>query len=136
MKILIADSDRLQLEAYQNNILKMFAFLRKLEPAEHIEVQYCSTGDEVVSLMKSTSYKYDLSILDRSLSGIPGDILIQLYKDRLGKIIVCSVFNKIDNILYLQKPIDFDKLSMLIKEALNVTDEGPDPKIQDYEVIG
>ena len=136
MKILVADSDQLQLKTYQDNVIKLFAPLKNNKKDEAIEVQYCNTGFEVASLMENSKTRYDLSIMDRSLSGIPGDIIASLYKDRLGKIIICSIFNKIDDFFYLQKPLDFDKLSELIKEVFHVTDTAADTGLQELQVIG
>lgn len=135
MKILIADSDTFQLKAYRDNTLKLFAFLHECAPKDAISIQYCSTGGELASLMDSSSCSFDLSIIDRALSGIPGDIIIELFHDRLGNIIICSSLNNIKELPYLQKPVDLDKLSELIKEVLHVTDKRPDTDLQEYEII-
>lgn len=135
MRILIADSDDLQLQAYKDNVLKLFAPIHRACPKEPISIQYCCTGGEVMSLMGIHSCRFDLTIMDRALSGTPGDVLMELYRTRLGKVILCSVFNNANNSFYLQKPIDFDKLSELIKEVLHVTDKDTDTGIQEYEVI-
>lgn len=136
MRILIADSDDLQLQAYKDNVLKLFASIHRADPDNPISIQYCHTGGEIMSLMDNNSCRFDMTIIDRALSGTPGDVLIELYRPRLGKIIICSVFNNINNFYYLQKPVDFDKLSELIKEVLNVTDKCTDSEVQEYEVIG
>lgn len=135
MKILIADSDRMQLKLYKDNVLKLFASIYECNINDPISVQYCYTGGEVASLMSNSSCKFDLSILDRALSGIPGDVLIKLYKPRLGNIIICSILNNIDDYNYIQKPVDLDKLSELIKEVLHVSDKGTDTESQEYETI-
>lgn len=135
MHILIADSDKMQLNAYRENTVKLFSTLHKAHPSDPISIQYCWTGGEVTSLMNNSNCKFDLTIMDRALSGVPGDVLIAMYKERLGKVIICSIFNGINDSHYLHKPVDFDKLSELIKEVMNVPDKCTDSEAVEYEVI-
>ena len=130
MRILIADSDSSQLKAYRDMTTELFGFLQKA--VGELNIQYCISGSEMSSLLKANTY--DLTIMDRALTGIPGDTIITLNRPKLGKIIVCSAFTQTNEVC-ISKPIDYDKLKKTIKEVCNVPDISTDKTISEYEVI-
>lgn len=130
MKILIADSDESQLQAYKDKAVELFKDIHNSKGPVHI--QYCSTGSEVVSLLSYN--KYDLTIMDRALSRVPGDTIITLNRPNLGKIIICSVFTNTTEVC-VPKPIDYDKLRNAIKEACDVPAASSSQAVSEYEAI-
>lgn len=131
MKILVADSDSTQLEVYQQKAVELFGCLNNVDK-QGISIQYCHTGSEVVSMLNHTSY--DLTVMDRALLGVTGDYILVLYRQKLGKVIICSAFTNTKEIC-LSKPIDYEKLAYTIKEVCDVPADESTETVSEYEVI-